>query len=468
VIGRQDILDRASEWRLPPEVVEKDYVLGWLLASIGNNPETSVHWVFKGGTCLKKCFFETYRFSEDLDFTLLPGARYSQAEILEVLKDIARDSAELSGLDIPPDQVVVIPRHDRLRRLTFEGRIAYRGPLAIPSNPRVKFDLTQHEPVVDPTLSAPVLHSYPDSLPEQTAVTTYSLEELLAEKTRALFERTRPRDLYDVVYVLDNAATAISMADLHRLFHSKCEERGILPPTASQMLALIGGDQELLTDWDTMLARQLPDLPSPAIFISRLGPVIRWIDGPTPEPTPVLASAPGRAGEVLFAPASVQFTGVGSSLEAIRFAGANRLVVRFMYSDTLRTVEPYSLRRPRTGNLLVYGWELESSQIKAFNIDKISAVVVTHETYSPRYRVELSSIGSFVAPAPHRSPRVRSPRASIRRNPRSSAGARYIVQCLSCGKRFYRDKYSTRLGKHKAKGGWGTCASRSGFVVGMT
>jgi hypothetical protein len=299
-------------------------------------------------------------------------------------------------------------------------------------------------------------------------VTTYSLEELLAEKARALFERTRPRDLYDVVFVLDNAATAISMADLQRLFHSKCEEKGILPPTASQMLAHVGGDQELLTDWDIMLARQLPDLPSPAIFISRLGPAIQWIDGPTLEPSPVLASAPSRTGEVLFAPASVQFTGAGTALETIRFAGANRLVVRFMYSDTLRTVEPYSLRRPRTGNLLVYGWELESSQMKAFNIAKISAVVVTHETYSPRYRVELSSIGPFVAPPPHRSPRVRSPRASIRRNPRSSAGARYIVQCLSCGKRFYRDEYSTKLGKHKAKGGWGTCASRSGFVVGMT
>jgi hypothetical protein len=46
MIGRQDILDRASEWRLPPEVVEKDYVLGWLLASIARNPETSDKWVF--------------------------------------------------------------------------------------------------------------------------------------------------------------------------------------------------------------------------------------------------------------------------------------------------------------------------------------------------------------------------------------------------------------------------------------
>jgi len=30
-------------------------------------------WAFKGGTCLKKCYFETYRFSEDLDFTLTEG-----------------------------------------------------------------------------------------------------------------------------------------------------------------------------------------------------------------------------------------------------------------------------------------------------------------------------------------------------------------------------------------------------------
>ena len=32
--------------------------------------------VFKGGTCLKKCFFETYRFSEDLDFTVPQDMAY--------------------------------------------------------------------------------------------------------------------------------------------------------------------------------------------------------------------------------------------------------------------------------------------------------------------------------------------------------------------------------------------------------
>lgn len=65
VIGKQDILERAQEWQLRPSIVEKDYVLGWVLAAIAQHRESSTNWVFKGGTCLKKCYFETYRFSED-------------------------------------------------------------------------------------------------------------------------------------------------------------------------------------------------------------------------------------------------------------------------------------------------------------------------------------------------------------------------------------------------------------------
>lgn len=77
MISKAAILERASEWQLTPGVVEKDYVLGWLLAGIALGSDLGTTWVFKGGTCLKKCVLETYRFSEDLDFTLLPDAVYS-------------------------------------------------------------------------------------------------------------------------------------------------------------------------------------------------------------------------------------------------------------------------------------------------------------------------------------------------------------------------------------------------------
>lgn len=100
VITKQDILDRAGEWQLRPEVVEKDYVLGWLLSGLGRHPTVQAGWVFRGGTCLKKCYFETYRFSEDLDFTLRPDAPYTPGEILETLKDMSRDVSSDSGITI--------------------------------------------------------------------------------------------------------------------------------------------------------------------------------------------------------------------------------------------------------------------------------------------------------------------------------------------------------------------------------
>ncbi len=68
-----ELQERAREWSLRPDLVEKDYVLGWLLWGIASEPSLAGSWVFKGGTCLKKCFFETYRFSEDLDFTVVGG-----------------------------------------------------------------------------------------------------------------------------------------------------------------------------------------------------------------------------------------------------------------------------------------------------------------------------------------------------------------------------------------------------------
>jgi hypothetical protein len=70
MIDRREILEAASSFSLLPSIVEKDYVLGWMLAGINAHEELSESCIFKGGTGPKKCYFETYRFSEDLDFTL--------------------------------------------------------------------------------------------------------------------------------------------------------------------------------------------------------------------------------------------------------------------------------------------------------------------------------------------------------------------------------------------------------------
>src|SRR5437879_11767719 len=100
-----ELRERAREWSLREDVVEKDYVLGWLLWGIASEPAIADAWVFKGGTCLKKCYFETYRFSEDLDFTLRDESHLAEEFLRPVFEEVVAWVTEQSGLNIPADQL---------------------------------------------------------------------------------------------------------------------------------------------------------------------------------------------------------------------------------------------------------------------------------------------------------------------------------------------------------------------------
>ncbi|MBK8648948.1 MAG: nucleotidyl transferase AbiEii/AbiGii toxin family protein [Gemmatimonadetes bacterium] len=121
----------------------------------------------KGGTCVKKCFIETYRFSEDLDFSLRPEASYDLGAITSTLARLADRVGEMSGIVMPHDQVIVRPRQDSFGRATFEGRVGYRGPMQAPSWPRILFDITQHEPVLESRRIVPCSTRTPTHFPSR-------------------------------------------------------------------------------------------------------------------------------------------------------------------------------------------------------------------------------------------------------------------------------------------------------------
>jgi predicted nucleotidyltransferase component of viral defense system len=106
VIPKAAILERARIQGLQATTVEKDYVLGWVLRAIAVDEALS-RWVFKGGTCLKKCFFETYRFSEDLDFTVPTDESLSEASIAEALSRISAWVEERCGVTFPRERIKV-------------------------------------------------------------------------------------------------------------------------------------------------------------------------------------------------------------------------------------------------------------------------------------------------------------------------------------------------------------------------
>ncbi|MFA6604091.1 MAG: nucleotidyl transferase AbiEii/AbiGii toxin family protein [Patescibacteria group bacterium] len=393
MIRKQDIVNRAAEWGLRPETVEKDYVLGWLLAAISQNSEARANWVFKGGTCIKKCYIETYRFSEDLDFSFLPDAAYTQEAVLAGLQEIGRRAVELCGIDIPIDDIRLDPRQNQRGQETFEGRLYYRGPLGTPTPFRIKFDITKHEAVVDTPVERSVFHPYTDSLPDGTKVKTYSYPELLAEKTRALFERSRPRDLYDVTFLLRNQVEQFDLSIVKNFFGTKCRSKSFEPPTATQLTDKVINSEEIRTDWAAMLAHQLPILPNVEEFVRQIGPLLVWLDNPaTALPEASLPAAPATK-DVLVHPAGLQYWNVGVPLETIRFSGVNRLLVEFDYESSNsgykhRIVEPYSLRQATTGNLLLYGWEKGATHIRAYIVPKIQNLKPTQTAFTPRFEVE--------------------------------------------------------------------------------
>ena len=53
------------------ETVQQDYLLSWILSGLCEHPLLKEKLIFKGETALKKCYFGNYRFSEDLDFSLI-------------------------------------------------------------------------------------------------------------------------------------------------------------------------------------------------------------------------------------------------------------------------------------------------------------------------------------------------------------------------------------------------------------
>jgi hypothetical protein len=163
LIDRQEITDFSREFGLTANTIEKDYMLGWLLAGISNHHELGSSWVFKGGTCLKKCYFETYRFSEDLDFTVLQSDHQDEIFLIDVFKEIAGWVYDASGIEIPRDLIRFDIYTNPRDKISVQGRIGYRGPLSPGGDlPRIKLDLTDDEVLVLEPASREVHHPYSD------------------------------------------------------------------------------------------------------------------------------------------------------------------------------------------------------------------------------------------------------------------------------------------------------------------
>ena len=167
-----------AAWQLRDDVIEKDYALGWVLAAIAAEPALRATWLFKGGTALRKCYYETYRLSEDLDFTVVDGGPEAPDDLVPIFRSIAQWLQERCGLEITIDATSFRRRQNRRGHPTTEARLAFRGPRNPPSLPKLKIDITNDEVVPTPPVDRPIDHPYSDGHGWSERIRCYSITDL--------------------------------------------------------------------------------------------------------------------------------------------------------------------------------------------------------------------------------------------------------------------------------------------------
>jgi uncharacterized protein len=237
--------------RIREDVLERDYCLAWFLAVLSRSDLRDV-LAFKGGTALKKCYFADYRFSEDLDFTLLQAISFE--DLLRRLEAVYRGVQESSAITFAFDRE---DRHNHENSYTFYLR--YQGPL--PRENDVKVDVTLREHMAFPIQDRPVLRGYEEfaDLPENRLIRVYSLAEITTEKTVALADpaRNEPRDLYDFWYLTLNEN--IRLGDLIDAIRQKLQFRNT--PLEGLQAAILAKEARMKALWAGRLAYQMTTLP---------------------------------------------------------------------------------------------------------------------------------------------------------------------------------------------------------------
>jgi len=237
--------------------IEKDYMISWILWGISNHTLLNKVLAFKGGTCLKKIYFENYRYSEDMDFTLVSNGDniLSNDDIFLAFSDLFLAIKEEANIDLTiPENAKEI--HESSGSLKFY--IKYVGPLG-GNGDHVKVDLTKGEKLEFDTVYRKVLHQYSDleELGKDFNVQSYHINEVVIEKMTALMGRTVPRDLYDFDYLTN--FEGVELQNVYYEFERKATHKGHNP---KEFIEKVSKKIQILeSTWNENLSHQVKDLP---------------------------------------------------------------------------------------------------------------------------------------------------------------------------------------------------------------
>jgi predicted nucleotidyltransferase component of viral defense system len=205
MITQKEIISIAGTKKLKTQTIDKDWVLGHFLNAFYSFENIKTNFIFKGGTALKKCYFNNYRFSEDLDFTLL-DKNFTVDEVF--IKSIIKIATENSGINFHIFKQKFQKSDEEGQG--YEIKINYWGANHKPNQKplpvsrwlsQIKLDISYSEKLLTAPEKKTIFHEYSDKEIIKNTIPVYSLHEVISEKIRSLIQRNRPRDIYDISYL---------------------------------------------------------------------------------------------------------------------------------------------------------------------------------------------------------------------------------------------------------------------------
>lgn len=262
MILKREIEKLAEQKGVAKSTIDKDWVLGHFIDAIFSISKCRDELVFKGGTYLKKCWYPDYRFSEDLDFTSVNPEFIFDAKLLKKIVALVTNRTEIP---------LYIKELKELKfndiRTGFAAVIKFWGadhpknqppPAAIRWTTSIKIEIILYEKIYFEIENRRVIHDYSDSLSKEAeSIPCYSINEVLAEKLRALIQRsyTAPRDVYDIWY-LANHTKELNWNEIVKAFYNKMKLKGLVFTGVDQMINP-ENDKRLKAAWNNSLAHQI-------------------------------------------------------------------------------------------------------------------------------------------------------------------------------------------------------------------
>jgi len=270
MIRQKEIIQIARNNNVPKKTIEKDWVLGHYLNTLFSFESLRKNLIFKGGTCIKKCFIENYRFSEDLDFTLEDENFNINKKLIKKINKVANDiSGAMFHLEyLNNTQSEDIDQGYEIK-IKFWGADHHPNQRPLPFSrwqTSIKLDISFSEKLKMKPEIKTIIHPYSDSDLITNKVYTYNLNEIIAEKIRSLIQRNRPRDIYDTWYFSKTVSTD-NYSIIKEILLNKAKDKDIKITNINQFV----NDEKKRKNqraWESSLNHQISDGELPEFEIA--------------------------------------------------------------------------------------------------------------------------------------------------------------------------------------------------------